>query len=199
MTTNAITYWKIFDLKIKQIIDPRTELTYHVGWTNPGSKPSLWSGPEPDNYNFAIFDHRPHELKFIKDQVWYKLNQIYRRTKLNGWMSLYYTDDPELHAEIKRSIIRIQPRAFWQHPKPIPMRRKRTMMERENVYKPRSSTNFTTEERLWQLGYYENFKVKYFGDSERFAGSVGTPRGAVLNPYYLNDDMDYTDDDIGVV
>jgi len=47
----------------------------------------------------------------------------------------------------------------------------------------------TTEERLYQQGYYEKFKNKYF-DDEKFLQVVGKPRGFVLNPQLEVEDYD---------
>jgi hypothetical protein len=194
MTTNAIIYWQFIDPAVTCLCDPRINITGHIDWTNPGVKPTAWSGPEPDNYNFAIFDQRPHDLEFVKDQVWYKIDQHFRRARIKGWMSVYYIAEQESIYEFRRSIIKLQPQAFWSNPRCHPLRAKRTMLERENVYKPRSNTNFSTEERLWQLGYYEKFKVKYQDDETKLFKVVGTPRGAVLNyQQEVDDQTDYCD------
>ena len=181
MSTVAITYWKFIDPELSLLCDPRIAITRHLEWTNLSRKDSTWSGPEPDNYNFAIFDQRPHDLKFIKDQVWYKIDDMYRRTPITGWMSVYYIPEPEQQTEFRRAIIRLQPQAFWYNAKSQPLRTKRKLLERENHHKSRSDTNFNTEERLWQMGYFENLKLKYFDGDERFIKVLGTPRGVVLN------------------
>jgi len=182
MSTVAITYWKFIDSSLHLLCDPRIPITRHLEWTNLSRKASAWAGPEPDNYNFAIFDQQPHDLKFIKDQVWYKINDAYRRTAITGWMSVYYIPELEQQTEFRRSIIRLQPQAFWYNARAQPLRTKRNLFQRENNYKSRSDTNFSTEERLYQMGYFEDLKLKYFNDDTTYVDSLlGTPRGAVLN------------------
>ena len=181
MSSHAITYWKFIDQNLTCLCDPRTNLTRQIEWTNFSKKGTLWNGAEPDNYNFAIFDQQPHDLEFVKDQVFYKINETFRRNKITGWMNLYYIPEQEQQVQFRRAILKIQPQAFWYNPRAPLMRPKRTLLERENCYKERSATNFTTEERLWQMGYFENLERKYFDGDEKFINVVGNPRGAVLN------------------
>jgi hypothetical protein len=80
-----------------------------------------------------------------------------------------------------REILKIQPQAVWRYDRAKLIRSKRTELQREKFH-PKSKVGFlTTEERLYQQGYYEKLKNKYF-DDERFLKVVGQPRGLVLNP-----------------
>lgn len=185
-------YWQ-YNNDCPFLFDPRINITHHIGWSNPGVKPSLWQGAEPDNYNFAIFDHSPHDLKFIEEQVWYKVDQVFLKQKIQGWMSVYYIPEQNQIHEFRQTMIKIQPWAIWSNLLTPKIRSKRTLLERENIYKPRSSTNFNTEERLWQMGYYENLKLKYH-DDEKFLKVVGTPRGDVLNHCYQEDNSEEVED-----
>lgn len=178
--SQIISYWQYIDQNCPQLFDPRVNISQHMAWILP-SGVSNYRGAEPDNYNFAVFDQQPRELKFIKEQCWYKVNQTHRRIRITGWMSVYVADCTEAATLFNREILKIQPQAVWRFPRAKPMRIKRTLIDRENIFRPKSDTNFTTEERLWQMGYYENLQNKYFNGDERFIKVVGTPRGCVLN------------------
>ena len=86
-----------------------------------------------------------------------------------------------------REIIKIQPQAFWKYPKAKLIREKKPLLVRENSYSNR--VNLTTEERLYQMGYYEKLKNKYF-DDEKLLKVVGEPRGFVLDYQPEVDDQD---------
>jgi len=100
---------------------------------------------------------------------------VSRRT-YQGWISLYVAEERLQTILFNREIIRLQPQAFWKYPKAKLIRKKKTIFDRENSYSNRS--NLTTEERLYQMGYFEKLKNKYF-DDERFLKVVGEPRGFV--------------------
>lgn len=188
------SHWQYIDKNCPTLLDPRLKIVQQTNWQSTNKETSLF-GIEPNNYNFAIYDNRPHDIKFIKDQCWYKIDQIFRRDKIKGWISVYVIQDRDLTIRFNQEIIKIQPRAVWRYDKFKPVKPRRPLLERENAHKPRSDTNFNTEERLWQLGYFEKLQNKYFYDNDRFVEVVGTPRGAVLNPIYQEDDSeaDYCD------
>ena len=192
MPTIRSSYWQ-FNKPCPALLDPRIQIVQHTAWQQSNKKVSLF-GIEPDNYNFAIFDDKPHDIKFIKDQCWYKIDKIFRRNRIQGWMSLYVILDRDTTIKFNQEIIKLQPTAVWKFDKAQPIRPKRQLMHRENSYRNRSETNFSTEERLWQLGYYENLKNKYLNDEEYFLKVVGQPREAVLNPYYQDDSEEEVED-----
>lgn len=193
MTTAAVTYWKILNPKIVALCDPRVKVARHLEWRDTNVKASTWAGVEPDNYNFAIFDQRPHDLAFVENQVFYKIDETYSCHRIRGWMSLYYITDANLHQEFYKSVNEIQPGAYWYYPRSRSLRTKQSIYDRENNYKRKSDVNFTTEERLWQLGYFEKLQRKYFDGDERFIKVLGTPRSAVQN--YLPEVSDYEVED----
>ena len=188
------SYWQYIDHNCPPLLDPRVNITKQMAWIMP-SRATNTIGVEPDNYNLAIFNDRPCDMKFIKDQCWYKIDQTFRRNKIRGWIGVYIADTPEEQFLFNREVLVLQPRAVWRYPNARARREKRPLLERENQYKPKSATNFTTEERLYQLGYFEKLQNKYFYGDERFIKVLGTPRGCVLNPIYQSNESeaDYCD------
>lgn len=181
MTLALSRFWKYLDPHLKGLADPRLTITRHMEWTMPMGKDSSWNGVEPDNYNLAIYDTKPHDFVFMQHQCFYRLDKHIHYKKCNGWISLYVAEERLQTILFNREILKIQPLAFWKYQGARPIRKKRTLLDRENNYSNRSHDNFSTEERLWQTGYYENMRVKYFDGDEKFIKVVGTPRGAVLN------------------
>jgi hypothetical protein len=173
-------YWQYIDNTCPTLADPRMPVTRHIAWQLPTTV-TMYSGAEPDNYNFAIFDTRPHDLKFIQHQCWYKVDQLINRKRVQGWMGLYVAEERLQSILFNREILKIQPRAVWRYNKAKLIRTKRTELQREKLHYKKETGYLTTEERLYQQGYYEKFKNKYF-DDEKFLRVVGKPRGFVLNP-----------------
>jgi hypothetical protein len=170
--------WQYIDTQVSGLVDPRLVITKHLDWTMTSCPDTTWTGCEPDNYNFAIYDTKPHDLMFIQHQCFYYLDKTINTRKYKGWMSLYVAEE-KLHAVLfNREILKLQPQAVWRYATAKPIRPRRPLLNRENNYSNRST--FTTEERLFQQGYYEKFKSKYF-DDEKLLKVVGTPRGAVLD------------------
>jgi len=179
MSTNPSYYWQYIDSKLEKLSDPRLPITKHIQWTLP-TGPSTYSGAEPDNYNLAIYDHKPHDFKFIEHQCFYLVDKKVSRRTYNGWISLYIAEERLQTILFNREILKIQPQAVWRFPRAKLLREKRSLVNREVTYTNRVSNNFSTEERLYQMGYYEKLKNKYF-DDEKFLKVVGTPRGSVLS------------------
>jgi len=190
MPKHNTLYWQYINNKCPHLTDPRIPVVRHMQWSLPVDL-SLCTGVEPDNYNFAIFDTKPYDLKFIRYQCWYKVNQIVKRKPLQGWMSLYVAEERLQTILFNQEILKIQPEAVWRCDKARPIRPKRTELQREKFHPKSKDGNLTTEERLYQLGYYENLQRKYFDGDERFIKVVGQPRGLVLDSY--PEDMDQND------
>jgi len=181
MATSSISSWQYRQDQAK-LPDPRIEIARHIGWITPVNlKGTPWQGIEPDNYNLAIFDDKPYDLKFMQHQCFYRLDRQFLRQRVQGWVSIYVAEERLQTILFNREILKIQPRATWRYAHAKLIRDKRTLLNREPVYSNRTNDNFTTEERLWQLGYYEKLQRKYFNGDERFIKVVGRPRGAVLN------------------
>jgi hypothetical protein len=170
--------WQYIDTEVSGLVDPRLVVTKHLDWTMSSCRDTTWTGCEPDNYNFAIYDKKPHDLRFIQHQCFYYLNKTINTRKYKGWMSLYVAEEKLQAVLFNREILKLQPQAVWRYANAKPIRPRRPLLNRENNYSNRA--NFTTEERLFQQGYYEKFKSKYF-DDDKLVKVVGTPRGAVLN------------------
>jgi hypothetical protein len=176
---NPSDYWQYIDTKLEKLTDPRLPITKHIEWTLPQGV-STYSGAEPDNYNLAIYADRPIDFVFIADQCFYRVDKTVNRRTYRGWISLYVAQERLQTILFNREILKIQPQAVWRYPHAKLIREKRTLVNREVTYTNRVSDNFTTEERLWQQGYYEKLRTKYF-DDEAFFKVVGTPRGSVLS------------------
>jgi hypothetical protein len=179
MANKVSNYWQYIDLGLEKLTDPRLPITKHIQWTLP-TGPSTYSGAEPDNYNLAIYDSKPHDFKFIEHQCFYRVDKTVSRRKFLGWMSLYVAEERLQTILFNREILKIQPQAVWKYPHAKLIREKRSLVNREVTYTNRQGDNFSTEERLYQMGYYEKLKTKYFDDEALFK-VVGTPRGSVLN------------------
>lgn len=190
MSKAISAYWQYIGKDCGLLPDPRISVVRHMGWQLPVNI-SLYSGAEPDNYNFAVFDHRPHDFKFIQHQCWYKIDHVFKRKKVLGWIGLYIAEERLQSILFNREILKIQPEAVWRYDKARLIRPKRTELQRERFHYKSKDGNLTTEERLYQLGYYENLQRKYFDGDERFIKVVGQPRGFVLDSY--PEDMDQND------
>ena len=175
------TYWQYINDSCPLIFDPRIHITRQMSWLRVGEETN-WTGVEPDNYNYAIFDSKPHDLKFIKDQCWYRTNEKFRKKKILGWMSVYVITDREEIFLFNREVLRLQPHAVWRYDKAYPVRPKNTILRREKQRGKHSENNLTTEERLYQMGYYEKLETKYFDDEVKLKVNLGTPRGIVQRP-----------------
>ena len=180
-------YWQYISENCPSLPDPRIAVTRHMAWQIPTSI-SLSVGVEPDNYNFGIFDSKPYDLKFIQHQCWYKIDQMFKRKRVIGWVSLYVAEERLQAILFNREMLKLQPQAVWRYDKAKLVRPKKTELQREKFHYKRTDGFLTTEERLYQMGYYEKLKTKYFDDEALFK-VVGTPRGAVQNP--IQEELDY--------
>lgn len=180
-------HWQYISENCPNLPDPRIPVIRHMSWQMPTSL-SLYAGAEPDNYNLGIFDTRPHDLMFIQHQCWYKIDQVFKRKRVVGWIGLYVAEERLQTILFNREILKLQPPAVWRFDRAKPLRTKRTELQREKFHYKRTDGFLTTEERLYQMGYYEKLKNKYFDDEALFK-VVGTPRGIVQNP--IQEELDY--------
>ena len=187
MPTHNSLYWQYINTDCPPLPDPRIAVTRHMAWQMP-TDISLYIGVEPDNYNFCIFDSKPYDLKFIKHQCWYKVDYVTRKKRICGWFSLYVAEERLQSILFNREILKIQPQAVWRYPKAKLIRPKRTELQREKFHVKKETGYLTTEERLYQQGYYEKLKTKYFDDEALFK-VVGRPRGIVQSP--VQEELDY--------
>lgn len=167
--------WQFIDNNINRLPDPRVSIALLIGWAPVKSDNRQHSGVEPDNYNFAIFDSRPHDLKFIQNSVFYSS----QHGSITGWFSLYVAEERLQAVLFNREILKIQPQAVWRYAKAQPVRPVTPLLQCSAG--GNNKQTMTPEERLWQSGYYENLQRKYFDGDERFIRVVGKPRGFVLD------------------
>jgi len=178
--------WQFIDKTIDRLPDPRVSVAILTGWSPIDTNHRQTHGVEPDNYNFAVYDDKPHDLKFIENSVFYSS----QHPSLSGWFSLYVIEEKLQAILFNREMLKIQPKAVWRYQYAKPVRPVKTLLPRESSAKIRNPS-LTVEERLWQTGYYANLQHKYFDGDEKFIKVVGLPRGFVLN--YQPEVDDYTD------
>lgn len=166
--------WQFIDNSIDRLPDPRVSVASLIGWLPFNRNNRQHPGAEPDNYNFAIFDSRPHDLKFIQNSVFYSS----QHPSITGWFSLYVAEESLQAVLFNREILKIQPQAVWRYDKAQPVRPITPLLQLSASV---NRQTMTPEERLWQQGYYENLQRKYFDGDERFIKVVGKPRGLALN------------------
>jgi len=144
------------------ITDPRIAIAKHIGWTRSLTGMTDFSLPEPDNYNYAVFNALPWECPVIEDQIFYK------DKKLNGWWSVYYVPDEQLQEFLAWA----DPLPFqrcWATPgRPARLRHRRTLLWTRTC-----AVEQTIEERLYTMGYYDKLQSTYNID---ITATLGTPR-----------------------
>jgi len=178
--------WQFIDKNITRLPDPRVSVAILTNWSPADNDHRQTHGVEPDNYNFAVYDDKPHDLKFIQNSVFYSS----QHPSLSGWFSLYVIEERLQAILFNREMLKIQPRAVWRYSRAKPIRPVKTLLPKEREEKIRTQ-GLTIEERLWQTGYYANLQHKYFDGDEKFIKVVGEPRGFVLDHQPEVDD--YTD------
>lgn len=168
--------------QVKDFPDPRIPVARHTGWKKTTTEFTDYPTPEPDNYNRAIFTVKPQECPLIEDQVIY-----YDRVR-NGWITLMYVP-PNQIKDIDAWIYRSKKIAVWCHLKPPKVKPNRTLLwTRNNV----SDNAMTDNERLYTMGYFETFKVKYFSDDATYVDSLlGEARASLED--LVPEEQDYTD------
>jgi len=169
----------------KTFDDPRIAIARHIGWIKSTSPDTEFSLPEPDHYNYAGLSAKPIDCPFLTNQVFYQD----RKTK--QWWSVYYFTE-EQNEEFLAWADPINFNLCWTPYRPTRMRTRRGLLRTRTKI---SDTNQTDNERLYTMGYYENFKVKYFNNDATYVDSLLGPARAVLkNPVPEElDDIDYCD------
>ena len=176
--------WQFIDTSIDRLPDPRVSIAVLSGWAPIKTDNRQSQGVEPDNYNFAVFDYKPHDLKFIENSAFY----LSQHRGLTGWFSLYVAEQRSQVTGFNQAMIKLQPQAVWRYKKAKPVRPITPLLTAD--VKGANKHYMTTEERLWQQGYYENLQRKYFDGDEKFIKVLGEPRGFVLNPCHSDYDED---------
>jgi len=192
--TQIANYWQYVDNFCPALPDPRLPISQQMQWVNPNSTITPWTGVEPDNYNYAIFDTRPHDLDFIQDQCFYKIDMTHRRKRIQGWMSVYVTEE---HEKFNQVAPQLKPIAYWRSKTAKPYRTRRTIMQRE-LRANTAAGSITTEERLWQMGFFDVYKHKYL-DDESYLKVVGVPRGIAQDLLYEHGDYKVDDSNESVL
>ena len=154
------------------LTDPRVALARHIGWKKFHYDITEYRTPEPDNYNRAILSRHPQDCKIVKDQVFYS-DKDYK-----GWITLLYVPDEQITA-VDAWIEQCQPWAHWVHLRsPRPKQRRGMLWTRGNL----NENNQTDNERLYTMGYFDTFKVKYFSDDPEYVDSLlGEARASLKN------------------
>lgn len=148
--------------KTTKIVDPRIAIAKHIGWSRPLTGMTDYSLPEPDNYNYAVFNPLPWECPIIEDQVFY-----YDR-RLQGWWTVYYVTE-EVEDEFIAWAHPLQFGLCWATPRrPTKLRHRRTLL-----WSRTCAVEQTSEERLFTMGYYDKLQTTYNIDISQ---ALGTPR-----------------------
>jgi hypothetical protein len=147
--------------RTKTYPDPRLAIAKHLGWTKTLTGITDYRLPEPDNYNYAVFNRNPWECSFIADQV------FYYDKKMRGWWTVYYV--PE---EQKQEFL------TWAEPLPFEIcwavqRQTKLRTPRPWLWTRTCAVEQTTEERLYTMGYFDKLQSTYNID---ISTTLGTPR-----------------------
>tara|TARA_R110000868_G_scaffold396748_1_gene669039 strand:+ start:416 stop:979 length:564 start_codon:yes stop_codon:yes gene_type:complete len=164
-----------------ELPDPRLAVARYTGWKKLHTPETDYCTPEPDNYNRAILSRNPVDCTIVEDQVIYYISA----NKL--WITLMYVPE-ELVVQVDTWMAQCKPLAYWQHlraPKIKPTRG--LLWARGNI---RDDTQ-TDNERLFTMGYFDEFKVKYFSDDTTYVDSLlGEARAALNSPQPEAEDND---------
>lgn len=142
--------------------DPRIAIARHIAWIKPITPDTDYSLPEPDHYNYAGLAVKPLDCEFVADQV------FYQDKKTGLWWSVYYVTEENNDAFLawSESIEFIQ---CWTPFRQTKMRNRRGLLYVKGKV---AEYNQTDNERLYTMGYYENLKVKYFSDDDKYVDSL---------------------------
>lgn len=143
------------------ITDPRLAISKHIGWTKSLTNITDYSLPEPDHYNYAVFNALPWECPIIEDQVFYK------DKRQNGWWTIYYVPEEKTQEFLA-----------WADPLPfeqcwMPQRQTKMRQRRTLLHTRAHAVEQTTEERLYTMGYYELLQKEFEID---IGDTLGQPR-----------------------
>lgn len=120
MRKNAVSGWVYNGITPKlDYSDPRIIIAKHIGWQKYAGSDTIYSIPEPDNYNRAVFTEKPVECKLVEDQV------VYKERVKNGWMCVLLVSDAEEQA-YNTWLEQLKPLAHWFHNHPARIRNKKS-------------------------------------------------------------------------
>lgn len=173
MSNNKSVYMKWYyspEYKTSRVLpDPRVPIARLIQWTRGSNGETVYTVPEPDNFNRAVFTRRPIECKFIKNQI------IYKSEYHQGWFTVCLVSAEQM-AEFE-AWAGANALALWRHMKPAALKRPRLLLERTEYYK-----ELSTNERLLTMGYYKNFAIKYFeGDTAIVKSLIGEARANLID------------------
>ena len=158
--------------KQRDIPDPRVAISQHIGWVRSTTLDTDYTTPEPDNYNFAILADHAIDCKFVKDQV------FYLDRKGMGWWSVYYVPDNDVDLFtiwMKQQRFKM----YWSNNRSPKVRPRRRML-----YSNNRTVELTLNERLYAMGYFKDFSVKYLGDDDAMLlERLGPARAEVYKDY----------------
>lgn len=110
--------WQFIDSSIDRLPDPRVSIAVLLGWAPLKTDSRQSVGVEPDNYNFAVFDDKPHDLKFIQNSAFYKS----QHKDIQGWFSVYVIEASSQASEFNQAVLKLQPQAVWRYSRAKPIR-----------------------------------------------------------------------------
>lgn len=150
------------------LLDPRIPIAKHIGWEKYTGPDTVWSVPEPDNYNAAAVFHEPRCCDLARDQV------IYKNTQLDLWFTVAVIPEEQI-PDFNRWIILNQPLAWWKYRRAAPIRKRRAILQQRGLGDP--TKEMTLNERLYTMNYFENLQSKYALTDDIIVSRVGLPRG----------------------
>lgn len=150
-------------------IDPRLPVVKHISWiSNTHEGRTFNKTPEPDNYNFAIFAARPHEIQGIDYQCWY------RDRLRGGWFSLSVLRNPE-ETHLAHTWLQTNDwYAYWVYTYAPKIRPVMSSIDRQ-TYRKNTKLEPVLDEILFQQGFYDTL-VKRGLDEMSLQRLTGTPR-----------------------
>jgi len=174
MNTPKHTYWTYGPeyAHYRELNDPRLALAKWLGWKKTNYADTEYCTPEPDNYNRAILASTAIDCTIIEDQV------IFYDKQAQAWITLMYVPDEQINA-VDSWIEQCKPQAWWIHLRAPKIKPQRGMLwVRGNI----NEHNQTDNERLYTMGYFDEFKVKYFSDDPEYVDSLlGEARASLKN------------------
>ncbi len=156
-------------------IDPRLPIVKHTAWVQDIRQGKTFNKtPEPDNYNFAVFAARPHEIPDIVYQCWY------RDRLRGGWFSMCVLQNTQ-ETHIAHTWLQNNPwYAYWTYIAAPAIRQPMSIIQQQ-TYKKNTKPEPTPDERLYQMGFYQGLLDKGL-DEISMQRIVGTPRELNYEP-----------------
>lgn len=153
--------------RTSKIQDPRIAIAKQLNWTRPLTGETDYSIPEPDNYNYAALDKKPHDCPHIQSQV------FYWDKKLKSWWSVYYVPK-EKNDDFLTWAEDIAFEVCWTPFRTSNLRHRRTLLKSRS-----SAVEQTIYERLYTMGYYDKLQTTYNIDISAILGQprLNMPRG----------------------